>query len=113
MAASSMIPAPVCCGRCGSEFRVVCENGHSAADAPLVGESAPPDPAPADTGKRTLRELREAAGYASQGEAAAALGVNQTDLSRWERGDAPRAKNRARLAAFYGVEVDAIAWGVR
>ena len=61
--------------------------------------------------QKTIRQLREAHGWA-QLELALNLGVTQSIVSRWERGElVPQPANRQRLADLFGVSVEAIAFG--
>jgi transcriptional regulator with XRE-family HTH domain len=53
-----------------------------------------------------IRARRKALGL-KQREIAQALGIEQSEVSRWERGvHEPRGKNRARLCDVLGVTVD-------
>lgn len=62
-----------------------------------------------------MKELRERAGYASQDAAAVAVGVNQTTVSRLERGDQQSAQLRTleKFARAYRVELGEIVAAVR
>jgi len=55
-----------------------------------------------------IRRARQAAGY-SQAQFAVALGVNQANVSRWERGLASPHDNRRRIIAdLLGVSADSL-----
>ena len=61
--------------------------------------------------KKTLRELREGRGWA-QLDVAVRLGVNQSVISKWERGLAvPQRGHQQALARLFGVSVEVIAFG--
>ncbi|MGA9112918.1 MAG: helix-turn-helix transcriptional regulator [Candidatus Dormiibacterota bacterium] len=56
--------------------------------------------------KATIRQLREAAGL-TQAELARRVGVQTSQVSRWERGVAvPTARNARRLGRRLGVSPD-------
>ena len=61
--------------------------------------------------KKTLRQLRQERGW-SLLDVARRLGVSESIVSRWERGErVPQPANQQRLAEFFGVSVEAIAFG--
>lgn len=62
-----------------------------------------------------LKQLREQAGCATQEEAAARVGVNQTTISKLEAGDvpSPRLDTLQKLATGYGVELSVVIDAVR
>ncbi|WP_374500681.1 helix-turn-helix domain-containing protein [Pseudoxanthomonas sp.] len=56
-----------------------------------------------------LGQARLAAGFAQQAELAAALGVRQQTVSRWERGTSrPRADQIPEIAAMLGIDADTL-----
>ena len=60
---------------------------------------------------KTIRQLREERGW-SQHELARRLRVPPSTVFRWEhRGQVPNPHHRQRLAALFGVSVEAIALG--
>ena len=63
------------------------------------------------TEKKTIRQLREERGWTQQ-TMAWQLGLEQSAVSAWERGQrVPRPRNLRRLAELFGVSVEAIAFG--
>jgi transcriptional regulator with XRE-family HTH domain len=61
--------------------------------------------------KATIRQLRQAAGL-TQAELAHRVGVQTSQVSRWERGTAePSARHARRLARALGVAVEALGLG--
>ncbi len=60
---------------------------------------------------KTIRQLREERGW-SQLDVAQRLGVHESMVSRWDRGErVPRARTQQRLAVLFGLSVDQIAFG--
>ncbi len=60
--------------------------------------------------KKTIRQLREERDW-SQLDLAIRLGVNPSNITRWERGVAvPRRRNLSSLASVFGVNVQDIAF---
>ncbi len=61
--------------------------------------------------QKTIRQLRQERGW-TQEALARRLGVGQTAISAWERGERmARQRYILRLAALFGVPVEAIALG--
>jgi len=66
---------------------------------------------PARQPTKTLRQLREERGW-TQETLARRLGVGQTAVSAWERGErVPRQRSILRLADLFGVPVAVITFG--
>ena len=61
--------------------------------------------------KQTIRQMREARGW-TQEQFAQRLGVQQSAVSAWERGQrVPRRRTQQALADLFGISVEAIAFG--
>ncbi len=66
---------------------------------------------PASQPTKTIRQLRQARGW-SQIDLAVRIGVDRSNVTRWESGaKTPSPGNRQRLAKLFGVEVGEIAFG--
>ena len=60
---------------------------------------------------KTIRQLRQERGW-SQLDLALNVGVTQSIISRWERGElVPQPANLQRLAQVFGVSVEASSFG--
>ncbi len=67
--------------------------------------------APARQPKKTIRQLRQERGW-SQADVAGRLRLTTSTVANWESGHrVPTAHNLQRLAALFGVPVEAIAVG--
>jgi transcriptional regulator with XRE-family HTH domain len=61
--------------------------------------------------RKTIRQLRQARGWTQQ-QLAARVALHHTTISQWERGvRRPEWRYTQRLAALFGVPVEAIAFG--
>ncbi len=66
---------------------------------------------PARQSKKTIRQLRQERGW-SQLDLALNVGVTQSIISRWERGElVPQLATLQRLAQVFGVSVEANSFG--
>ena len=66
---------------------------------------------PAHQPKKTIRQLREERGW-SQLDLALEVGVEQSTVAKWERGEhRPLFRHRRHLADLFGVKVAEIAFG--
>ena len=66
--------------------------------------------APTRQPQKTIRQLRQARGW-SQEVLAGRLRVSATTVARWEGGRVPTPSQQQRLAAVFGLDVEAIAFG--
>ena len=63
------------------------------------------------TERKTIHQLRQARGW-SQLEVAVRVGVEQSTISDWERGQTiPRPRHLMSLAELFGVSIETIALG--